>query len=152
MFWIRYTDALGATTERALEPAPTAIDYPEASLYKVLPTQDGSIVVQRPLHDACPRKWIWNGFGQPDASFVSQWTVVKACEYRARIRAALSPTIEIWEDSTGAGGFDRLDALGAKVWTKVKLLQVTRKPSGPGPLRFESSVTFYVSDPDYDQY
>ena len=153
MFWIRFTDALGNTTELALNPSPTDVDYPDASLLKTLTTQDGSVIVQRPLRDARPRKWIWNGYGQPDADYVSQWTVLKACEYRARLRAGLTPTtIEIWEDTTGTGGFDRLDTLGGKVWTRVKLLQVTRKPSGPGPLRYESSVTFYVQDESYDLF
>jgi hypothetical protein len=52
MFWIRYQARNGGGAlvwqETALR-APTEVDYPEARLLKVQTTQDGAIVIQRPL-------------------------------------------------------------------------------------------------------
>ena len=152
MFYIRYADASNNLIERALTPAPNAVDYPDQALYKILTTQDGNVIVQRPLRDARPRKWTWRGYGQPDADYVALWSFLQSMSYRARMNQALTPTIDIWEDTTGSGGFDKLDSLGNKVYTTVKVLQVTRTPSGPGPMRYESSITFYIEDENYDAF
>lgn len=152
MFWIKYTDTLGNTVERSLDPAPTEIDYPETRLFKTITTQDGHVIVQRGMMDGRPRTWKWRGYGQPDANYVSQWTFLKSLDYFARRKALITPTIGIWEDTTGTGGFDKLDALGNRVYTTVKVLQVNRTPSGPGPLRYETSFVFYIEDPSYDAF
>lgn len=148
MFWIRYTDNSG-THEVSLTPGPTEGDYPEGDGSKVQTTQDGAIVIQRPMRDSRPRKWLWRGYGRSDASNNSLWDLLQSLTTKARVAAGLSATVKVWEDVTGAGGFDKTDGLGAKVYTTVRVHQATRKPSPSGPVVYETALTFYVDDLNY---
>lgn len=65
----------------------------------------------------------------------------------------MTPTVETWEDVSRAGGFDRLDGQGNRVYTTVKVVQVSRIPwSGGGPVRFASVVEFHIEDAAYSAF
>ena len=143
MFQIRYKATQGgAYTTLTLNPAPSAVEYPERRAQKVHATQDGGIVVQRPLRDSRPRKWHWTNYPANYAAYASQWATLKALEYRTRLEAGQWPLVEVWEDTTD-GGFDRMDG-ATQVWTVVKLLRVDRTVRGSGPVVYSDSVLEFV--------
>ena len=152
MFYIRYTNGSGETVVKQLMPSPTEVEYPETRLLKVHTTQDGATVVQRPLRDSRPRKWVWKGYRDSDllAAYANQWQELAALEYRTRLEAGLNPLVEIWEDETSVGGFDRMDGED-KVYTTVKFIRVDRAMrKGGGPVTYEDSyIEFYVEDDTY---
>jgi hypothetical protein len=155
MFALRYQDVAGIYTTVYLQPNPTDISYPDARLYKAHSTQDGAIVVQRPLRDDRVRQWVWKGFCDSDllAVYRNQWLLLAKLEYRYRLRNNLPPIIEVWEDETTLGGFDGLDG-SAKIWTKVKFLQVQRTlRSGGGRVVFDTSaIEFVLADDRYGAF
>lgn len=119
-------------------PAPVALTIP-----------DGAIVIQRPLRDSRPRRWLWRGYGMNYAPFASQWAFLQSLDYQTRGAAGLVPTVGICEDVTGIGGFGQLSG-GARVYTTCKVIQVTQSPrKGGGPVTYESLVEFYADDPAY---
>lgn len=148
MFWIRYTDGSG-THEVSLTPTPTDVEYPLGDGSKVLTSQDGNVIFQRPLRDGRPRKWIWRGFGPNDASYSSLWSLLQSQTSKSRLAAGLSSAIEVWEDVTGAGSFDKTDGSGNKVYTTVRVYEASRKPAPAGPIAYESTFTFYIQDANY---
>lgn len=154
MFWIRYKEMVNSVLtdkEIALVPAPTEIDYPEQRLFKAQVTQDGAVVVQRPLRDHRTRTWSWTG-GWPAhlVTYETQWKLLETLEYRTRLQAGLPAYVEVWEDISGVGGFNKL-ASGARVYTKVKFLQVHRRPrKGGGLVAYdESTIEFVIEDDTY---
>lgn len=154
MFWIRYETRDGSgnlsTVETQLALNPTDVDYPEFRNYKPLVTQDGAVIVQRPLRDSRPRKWVWKGYGPSIAAYSAQWQLLQSLDGRARLQANLSPTVEIWENVSGVGGFSRLNGDGSRLYTRVRLTQVDRTPrQGGGPVSFDSTVTFQLDDATY---
>jgi hypothetical protein len=152
MFWLRYETAEGVL-ETALNPAPMFVEYPPRRLFKERVTQDGAVVVQRPLRDHRPRRWIWQGYGPAHEPFATQWQLLETLEYRARLEAGLPGTVEIWEDVSGIGGFDRTDAPGGRIYTKVKILQTNREPRREGgPVVYESTVEFRIEDMSYKAF
>jgi hypothetical protein len=156
MFFVRYKDAVnGAYITMSLMPGPTDVSYPDARLYKPHSTQDGAIVVQRPLRDDRPRQWSWKGFRDSDllAAYRNQWIILSKLEYRYRVRNNLPPVIEIWEDETSIGGFNG-GTVGAKVWTKVKFLQVQRTiRGGGGYVVFDTSIIeMVIADDSYSAF
>ena len=82
-------------------------------------------------------------------AYGSLCTPVQSLRASVRWGAGLTPTIDVWEDVTGAGGFDKTDAQGNKVCTTVKLNEVSRTPAAGGPVFYNSSVTFYIQDANY---
>jgi hypothetical protein len=156
MFYVRYQErGTGGALVEVEAPllAPMDIEYPERRLHKVLTTNDGATVIQRPLRDSRPRKWIWRGHGRLSEPFASQWALLERLEYRARLASGLVPTVGIWEDVSGTGGFGRRDESGSRVYTTVKLLQANRTPrQGGGPVIYDSVVEFYVDDPTYQAF
>lgn len=153
-FFIRYTDAANVQHILSLSPNPSEIDYPDKRLYKMQVTQDSSIVVQRPLRDARPRKWIWSGYRSTITPYENQFQALVALEYRTRLRAGLTGTVDIWEDVTGVGGFNKLDGLGNKVWVTVKFLQVDRKlRQGSAIPTFDQTwIEFVIADSNYSEF
>lgn len=155
MFWIRYTtrNEYGALvpTEVALR-APSEVDYPEARLANVKVTQDGAVVIARPLRDPRPRKWIWRGHSPYDVAYANQWALLEALETRARLVAGLPPTVDVWEDTSGTGGFARKEGNGARIYTAVRIVQATRTPRGGGPVNYESVLEFFIADPTYQAF
>jgi hypothetical protein len=149
-FHVKYTDGSGEH-EVELEIAPAEVEYPPAEAVTVRTSQDGNVILQRPLRDSRPRKWIWNGYGPNHSAFAAQWALLQSLGTRKRLEGGLSPTIGIWEDVSGAGGFDRMDG-PSKVYTTVRFVQVTRKPEGSGPVRYTAEVEFYLADDSYSTY
>ena len=150
-FWIRWKDTeAGAYTTLSLQPNPSDVDYPPQRDYKATPTQDGSTVVQRPLRDTRPRRWIWNRYRDGITPYKTQWDTLKTLEYRYRLEQGLYPYVEIWEDETGIGGFDRMSG-PTKVWTVVKMLRVDRSlaKGGGRPIYDESFLEFAINDSTY---
>jgi len=150
MFWIRYQERDGRIVELPLNPAPSAIEYPDKRSQKVLTSQDGAVIVQRPMRDARPRKWLWRGHGPTAEPYASQWKILEGLEYRYRVENALPPSVGVWEDVSGVGGFARLDGNGQRVYTTVKVTEVDRTPrQGGGPVIYESVLSFYIDDPTF---
>jgi hypothetical protein len=157
MFWLRYSTRNGsgdlATVEAPLALNPTDIDYPDFRNYKQTVTQDGGVIVQRPLRDSRPRKWIWRGYGPSIASYAEQWALLQSLEKRARVTSNLPAQMEIWEDVSGVGGFARTNADGSRLYTKVQLIQVARTPrTGGGPVAYDSTVTFQIDDATFSAF
>lgn len=150
-FFIRYADASNNLIVLPLSPAPSDVDYPEKRLFKRQITQDNAVVIQRPMRDARLRKWIWQGYRSNLLQYENQFQILVTLEYRARLEAALTPTVEIWEDESGIGGFDRVDGLGNKIWTTVKLIQVDRKlrKGSAIPTFDETYIEFQIEDSNY---
>src|SRR5262245_24129655 len=107
MFSIRYENDAGNRVTAMLAIAPSDVDYPETRAFKALTSQDGRIVIQRPLMDERPRKWIWRGYGPSHSAFATQWSLLETLEQRRRLEARLPPIIEIYENVSGVGGFNR---------------------------------------------
>lgn len=157
MFFVRYQNTSGgAFTTLSLMPGPTDVEYPDARLYKPVNTQDGAVVVQRPLRDDRPRKWIWKGYRDSDlmAAYKNQWATLSTLEYRYRLQHNLPATVQIWEDETGIGGFNLLDGGGAKIWTTVKFLQVQRtiRPGGGFVIYDASTIEFVIADNSFSSF
>jgi len=158
MFWIRYkernTQGQIVDVEITLHPGPTEIEYPERRLYKTHTTQDGATIIQRPLRDNRTRQWVWKGYPPMIPTYENQWKVLEALEYRYRIEHDLPGYVEVWEDISGVGGFDRLDGSGNRIYTKVKFIQVNRTPrKGGGFITYdESSIEFVVEDTNYTAF
>jgi hypothetical protein len=154
-FWIKYTARDGngilQTYEQVLFPRPTEIDYPETRLYTSKTTEDGAVVVQRPMADSRPRKWTWKNYPSILPVYENQWKLLETLEYRTRLNNNLSGHVELWEDTSGIGGFTRLDGSGNRVYTKVKILQAHRTPrQGGGLMTYdESTLEFVVDDVTY---
>jgi hypothetical protein len=150
MIWIS-TKATpnGAIAETSLTLAPMDVDYPDRRDMTVRTSQDGAVVIQRPLRDSRPRRWIWRGYGLNDPTFAAQWAFLESLDYQTRTASGLVATVGIWEDFSGVGGFNKLSG-SSRVYTTVRVIQVDRTPrKGGGPISYESVVEFYVEDPAY---
>lgn len=71
---------------------------------------------------------------------------------RARREANLPATIEIWEDSSGSDGFARKDGSNARIYTTVRVTQVSRTPRGSGRVTYETLLEFYIEDASYQDF
>jgi hypothetical protein len=104
-----------------------------------------------------------NGLGKSIARNVplyeAQWQFLASLECQARWDAGLADTsIEIWENDSLTGGFDKLtDSNPADLitytnlqWTRVQVLQATRtiRPGG-GSVVYEQSIFEFVIDDDF---
>lgn len=154
-FWIRFKDTeFGAYTTLTLFPGPTEVEYPERRAMKTTGTQDGATVVQRPLRDTRPRRWIWKNYPPSLVGFEAQWQTLLSLEYATRLEAGKYALIEIWEDVVPEGGFNRVDGSSNKIWTKVKFLRVDRTPRrGGGPVTYDDSyIEFVIEDSGFVGY
>lgn len=152
MFWIRYTDASSNVIEKALTPGPTDVEYPERRAMNTMASQDGTVVVQRPLRDSRPRKWIWNGYPPGvHPPYDTLWAELQTLEYRFRLENGLTPLVEIWEDVNPEGGFNSLTGGTTKKYTTVKVLRVERAVAkGGGRIKYDTStVEFVIQDVNY---
>jgi hypothetical protein len=155
-FFVRYKDRVNGAlvdVETSLSPAPTEVEYPDGRAQTVHVTQDGAVVVQRPLRDARVRRWLWKGYAPTHAPYAALWTLLKGLDHRTRLEAGLPGTVEVWEDMSGVGGFGEMDGAN-KRWTTVRVANVFRVPrSGGGPVRYDlSTVEFYVEDPAFGAF
>lgn len=153
MFQVRYVDALGDTQTLTLLPGPTEVEYPEKRNMATRPTQDGAVVIQRPLRDPRSRKWVWRGYRNYIHPYETQWENLEQLEARYRQLHLLDPVVEIWEDESTIGGFDRMDG-AEKVFTKVKFIRVERVPRPGGGLVVydHSTIEFLIVDPSYTDF
>lgn len=163
MFLIKYgTDAANTVfTTLKLAPQPTEVDYPERRNVNVKSSKDGSAILQRPLRDSRPRKWVWVGYNPLIATYENQWTTFQTLDAKARAEAGLNPVIYIWENDSVEGGFDRLSSgtdpdptYSNVIWTAVKFVQVTRKSrKGGGLTKYdESIIEFVIEDGAYTRF
>jgi len=151
-FYIKYTDASG-THETELNPYPSDVDYPEADALSVQTSEDGTPIFQRPVRDGRVRKWIFGGWGKSSEPYATQWALLQSLTGKNRGIAGLERHVYIWEDVSGVGGFDRTDGSGNKVYTRIKIAQANRVPrNGGGPLRYDSTLEFYIDDPSYTAF
>jgi hypothetical protein len=159
-FHVRWKDApTGEYTEKELTPWPTTVEYPPRRTYNLHTSKDGVTVVQRPIRDARPRKWLWDVLRKDSATFASLWAVLDVLEWRNRVKAEKYPYIEIWEDVTGIGGFDRWTEEEnpedrQKIWTRAKVLDLDRiiRPNGGPVIYAPVTMTFVVEDPTYQEF
>src|SRR5690606_40389735 len=101
---IRYHDGPDYRVIR-LHPGPTEVEYPDRRNYNSSTTPDGAVVVQRPLRDDRPRQWVWKNYRPTVTTYENQWKLLETLEVKARLKANLEPTVQIWEDVTDEGGF-----------------------------------------------
>jgi hypothetical protein len=157
MFLIRYYHGPTSTWKvERLTPNPTDCEYPPKRQVNVRTSRDGAVVVQRPAHDRRPRRWLWRNYPKAHTAFNSLWTFLESLEMRARLDAGYTDEwVQVWENETGAGGFDRTTDNGPAdtvtytnlKWCKVKFVQVTRDVEGGGPVRYpEAYVEFWIDD------
>jgi hypothetical protein len=151
VFQVRWQETTGgAYTTLTLVPMPTAKEYPVRRDMVTKTSPDGNVIVQRPMRDARPRRWIWLRYSDRVPGYTALWAALEALEYRTRLQASKPPTVEIFEDVTKEGGFGNLIGGTTKVWTKVRFLQVTRSmASGGGSVYDESFIEFVIDDPAY---
>jgi hypothetical protein len=150
-FWIKYDAGLGPV-EYQLALNPMEVEYPEQSLKTVLTSANGNIVIQRPLRDSRARKLIWRGYGPNHATFAAMWTLLESMDTRKRRESGLAPTVGIWEDVSGSGGFARMDG-SSKLYTTVRVVSVDRQTrQGGGPVAFDSTLTFHIDDESYTNF
>lgn len=131
-----------------LDPSPTAVQYPQRREVNVLRTQDGAVVLQRPMLDSRSRRWLW--FNQKnEGAYATLWPLLESFDSYARRGTGLEQTVQIWENTTGAGGFNR-GTEASPEWTTVRIIHVDRTPSAAGPVYYpESVVEFYIEDSTY---
>lgn len=159
MFLIRYYAPTIGTQVVSLRPRPTTVDYPESRLLRTRTSKDGNTIVQRPMRDPRPRKWTWEKYRSNVPLYESQWQFLASLECQARWDAGLADTsIEIWENDSLTGGFDKLtDENSADLitytnlnWTRVQVLQATRTiRQGGGSVVYEQSIFEFVIDDDF---
>lgn len=157
MFLIRFSTDAEESIFNTIEllPGPTDVSYPdERRLQKIQFTQDDAVVIQRPLRDPRPRKWIWMGYRPTIPTYENQWTTLLTLEVKAREIAGLAPYVYIWEDDSTIGGFSGLTSgtepdgtYSNVIWTQVKFIQVHRQPrTGGGRVIYEHSTVEFVID------
>lgn len=160
-FLVRHYDPIEGHKIVSLSPAPNEVEYPDRRAYKVKTMKDGGSVIQRPMRDGRPRQWVWNNYQKRDESpFHAMWTMLESFDAKARwSRGLAETTVEIWEDVTGTGGFDRLTNTSAPdlvsysnlQFTRVKFAQVSKSMrKGGGPVTYDAFVEFLIDDPKYD--
>ncbi len=164
MFLVKYLVTAPSTyTVVSLVPRPTEVEYPEKRLLKLRPNRDGGVVIQRPLRDARPRKWVWKNYRPHVPNYEAQWAVLASLDTQTRWLAGFTtPTVLIWENETKEGGFDGLTSgstpdLSAYTnldWTEVKFTQVTRTTrKGGGPVTYDDSIVeFVIVDTSYSAF
>jgi hypothetical protein len=161
MFLIRYWDIpTGSFKVERLTPMPTDVSYPSKRIINVRTPRDGSVVVQRPVRDNRPRRWVWRGYRDNIGNFKTMWAFLESMETKTRQEAGHTDlTVQIWESVSTKGGFNKTTNGAAAdlvsytnlKWTKVRLVQVDRDiEEGGGPVTYkESYIEFYIEDSTY---
>jgi len=151
-FLIRY-DVDGTMREIELNPAPSDVDYPEAEAMTITASIEGNPIIQRPMRDGRVRKWIFRGWGKGSEPYETQWNTLQSLTSGHRSQNGQDPYVYLWEDVSGVGGFDRYDSEGNRVFTRVRIAQANRVPrNGGGPVRYDSTLEFYIADDTYTSF
>lgn len=165
MFLIRYNDPPVGESIYRLSPFPTGVDYPEGDLINVQSSQDNNIVIQRPIRDDRPRKWVWNSYRSTVPRYEAQYQFLRSITEKSLWNDGnLIMTVDVWEDESGVGGLDRFDAtlfsapdeagLSNLIWTTARVSNVYRtspKKGGP-PVYDETVMEFYIQDAAYTDF
>lgn len=149
-FQVRHKLANGTYAVATLRPHPTDVEYPKRYDYETVASEDGAVTVDRPLHDSRERRWIWKAYRETVPGYTDLWTLLQSFDARTRAKAGLEPTVQIWEDESGIGGFDRMSG-DDRVYTVVKILLTDRtlRPGGGPPIYDETFLSFVVIDSTY---
>lgn len=156
-FKIRYDAATTAgppnMQEETLSPGPTDVEYPDFREVNVRRTQDSAAIIQRPLIDTRPRKWIWKRYRQAAPNYETQYDLLRSLEARQRHLDSKDPNVFIWEDESDEGGFGEMSGPD-EVWTQVKFIQVHRRSqSGGGVVVYDDSwIEFVITDPTWESF
>ncbi len=165
-FLVKYQDPEEGPIVVSLHPRPSEISYPERRLIKTKVTKDGAVIINRPMQDSRPRRWIWARYpanGTAFMEFNNQWTFLKTLETKALWQAgSADPSIFVWENESGIGGFgetldnsepDLIDYLNIQ-WTKVTVIQASQElAKGTGRTIYDTSIfEFIITDPDYNDF
>jgi len=149
MFIIGTKEASGDEWTEHQLLAPSHVDYPDRRNFKTLETLDGNVIVQRPLRDSRPRRFVWRNLPLKSAEYSAQWELLRTFDYRHRLSSGLYPYVGVWEDETGAGGLARMDG-SSRILTLAKILQVSRSAE---PHFFpETFIEFWIADPTYKEF
>jgi hypothetical protein len=164
-FLVRYSTDFPETTWQIdiLIPGPTEVEYPDTREHNIQKTEDGAVVIQRPLRDSRMRSWSWVGYRPTVPNYENLFASLKSLEARQRQIDGLNPVIQIWEnESVGEGGFDQtIDDLDPDLigytnieWVQVKFTQVHRKSQkGGGLVKYDNTfVEFYVEEPSWENF
>lgn len=163
MILVRYYDTSVSTYLVAqIRPGFGGVDYPGNRLFERKSSRDHAVIVQRPMLDDRPRRWIWTAYRESMPLYRILWDLLSSLEIKNRLEAGYTdPRVQIWEDETASGGFGHttdgnppdLVAYTNLRWTWVKFLQVDRtvRDAKSGALLTfdETFVEFVISDPDY---
>ena len=166
-FYIRYLDVPAGTLQVLnVHPKPTGVEYPDVRDFNAIDTQDGNVVLQRPIRDRRRRRWFWVGFRSYMVVWENMWNTIVPLEAKARAEAGFTDvTVEIWEDeSSGEGGFNLTTdgqppsytspTVNNLKWTKVKFIQVSRQSRKQGgPVAYDPAfIEFVIKDPTYERF
>lgn len=101
-FWIAMADATGAKTDKEtqLSPAPTRVEYPNATLGEIVETADGRVVVQTTNRDPRRRSWVWSNFSPSIELYERQYRWLQQLTARTRRNLGLSPYIYVFDGTT----------------------------------------------------
>lgn len=151
-FKIQYNRGAG-TEVLDLSPGPTEVDYPDFRLYNARQTQDSALIIQRPLNDPRPRRWIWKGYRQAAPNYESQFDTLRLLEARQMAADTYDPVIQVWENESDEGGLGG-GTEGSPVWTDAKIVQVTRKTRGGGGVAVyeDTIVEFIIVDSTWESF
>lgn len=163
MFLLRYklTETGAYQAPYVLSPGPTAVDYPPRRLFVEKEVQDGGSILQRPIWDSRPRRWIWKGYHPRIPVYERQWAELERHDTLSRLRRGEPATVQIWEDESTVGGFGKTtDGLAPNMvshtnlqWTTVRFVQVSRDPRDNGGLVvYEESVVEFRIAGDYTDF
>ena len=136
-----------------LTPGPTEVEYPDFRLYNARQTQDSSLIIQRPLNDPRPRKWIWKNYRQSVPNYESQFDDLKLLEARQLDADGYSPIIQVWENESDEGGIGG-GTEGSPTWVDAKILQVHRRTrKGGGIVVYDETwIEFIIVDSTWEEF
>lgn len=101
-FWIAMADLAGAKTgqEMQLTPAPTRVEYPNATLGELIETADGRVVMQASSKDPRRRTWVWSNYGPDVTVYERQYRWLHQLTARTRLTLGLSPYVYVFDGTT----------------------------------------------------
>lgn len=101
-FWVALASPTHtkSTVERKLDPAPSAIEYPNGPHGQMIETADGRVVMQQSTKDPRRRTWIWSGFFSNIANYERQYNWLESLRSRIRLQQGYSPYVYIYDGTS----------------------------------------------------
>jgi len=154
-FWTASADTAGlidSGTIEILSPAPTYVEYPDRFDHTIKDSQDGNPVIQAPLVDNRPRRWIWTRYRPDTRQYSTTFDKLWNLHWKLRLEAtpAKSEWVYLKEDVTGN--------LDKRVWNagqwehqndfvRVKVVDVTQNVAREGgTVKYDETVLEFLID------